>query len=1019
MTSDLPEKWPRTLSEAQKVVDAIRFRLQSENQTDSPESKELAKLYAILCRRCNDRLREAESLIKQGNLAQALQTCEIEPRLLDLVSLVELPERPDWMQLVVLYDWDEPEPVLMDIGEKLNEAYTQGASIDTLLTRHRLLALARAPLLERARVLRALKNHDSASPHWVEDLRELESAWLREAERDIQEAFTRRDAGSLQEIAGHLKSGELLEEPPERLVKLAGSRLESLVRANARKILETVAVRLDEAFAAMDRSRALTLRSQWMQQSIAAKLPQDDPLLRTVSPALNWLSDGDSVAAADEEFSKAVRRLQDAIASPATSMEDLVRTGERLSALGREIPRELRNAYQSRLAAGEARSLLRKRLIIGSVAGGLLVVCGLIAFTVSAYRNARAFEAILADVDGMLGKDDLAGAEVAMGRLAGYGSSPERKRIEARFAELQSAEKSRRARVEAGIAEARAPGLTAEKALAVVKSVAALARPGMEKDEVAALEKEFQGKVEADRLAADTEVKSLCTRLDDQLKALGEPRPVEAELNRVRNALEETDADFTRLQTVSARASSGMKDLAATASSRRRSYTVKIEQTRKKLRYFAEMDTQSLIDPVKPGVNPKSMLTAWEEARKRYATEFPDDALSRNDGLSEEVQLWSAALEASRLIGVGQSWIPQERWAIDTRAKSLAERSAALDKVPEGAVVREYQQLLASALKQHLGSDGSQASGARAKLRQLLEAPLIRDTYLIVMANKGAKNSYYLSEDAARSALSTRDMQYIVGNGIANTKKKLILTNVVSDAELKTWKLTRSPQAAFAADHLPAFDDEANIDWLDATEAMAKALITHPRWEFAVGRPEKADKGNNPPISIDPMLRFLLLRSILQYAGEGHSLLRDELLTRVAVLDDPDLNLDALWMDPENTGGIAARSRAEARLNQAKPILEAWPGARRREEALKTSASRSLRSIGWISRGNAGTWEVRTLWKPEPGWVVEVMFPADSGSAKWIQIGPVGAGGELPALASRAESLLEGRMVFIRSKTKN
>lgn len=1010
--SELPEKWPRTLVEAQRVIDAIRFRLQSELQVDTPELRELARQFALLCRRCNDRLREAETILKQGNLAQVIQTCDVQPRLFDLVSIADIPERAEWMQLVLLYDLDEPEPILIEIGEQLNNAYSQGASLETLLSRHRLLALARAPLMERAKVLRALRAADPASFHWTDDLRELEAAWLRDLETEIQSAYARRDSGFLRETLSHLQSGELLEKPPERILKMAKARLDALAQANARKMLASIADKLDEAFNALDRGRAQPLRTQWMQHTVVAKLASDDPLVLRVSPVLAWLMDQDVQAAADADFERAIEAVRRTADSPTAAVDELNSAMSRLSGQGREIPADLATVFQTAVSKAYARQRLRRNAIVAAVAASLVVVGGAAYFTYSALQKARALTALVAQIQSLLDRDELTAAGDLMPGLLAYSASPERSQVEKRFAEMMSQEKSRLDKYETALREAGLPTMSPEQALETLQRAASIARAGPEKDRVAALDKGLREQLAADRLAADTEVRRLCESLEARLKAWGEPRPVAVELDRIRSELDAAEPEFSRLRTMSERASAELKNLAGATESRRKVLRNAIDKSTRRMTYLAEMDAQSLIDPAKAGVNPKSMLTAWFDAWKRYAAAFPDDPLSRTQGLDEEPALWAAALEASKLVDADEDWIPAEPRLIDLRVKALSDRLEAFKDIPEGEALREYHDLLESVHRQYLGPDGNQSSGAREKFRQLLADPLNRDTYVVVVD----RQSYYVpSREAIVGFLGSRKLTYLVGNNIAQTKNTVISKDDVSDADLRSWKPIRSPQAVFAAEFLPAFEAKNNREWLDLTESMAKALITQPRWDVAVGRTEAAS--DKTPIVMDPMQRFLLLRSILQFSGEGHAILRDELRSRLSVLDDPDLNLDALWMDPKNPGGAAARSRAESRLNQSRPILEAWPAARQRQTALQLMIRGKLRAVGWLHRGEGRDWALRSNWKPESGWILEVLLPStDTVASRWVAIGPVGAKGELPGLASHVESFREGRLVFARTR---
>src|SRR5689334_6187502 len=127
------------MDDLQRLIDEIRFRLQSQNCELTDDFRQLAADYAAACRDVNRRLRRCGEHLKQGLRAEAIHLAESEPRLLDLVATIDFPERGEWDEILGLYQVAKPEPILLDVAEQLNEAYSLQQPLEKLLERHRLL----------------------------------------------------------------------------------------------------------------------------------------------------------------------------------------------------------------------------------------------------------------------------------------------------------------------------------------------------------------------------------------------------------------------------------------------------------------------------------------------------------------------------------------------------------------------------------------------------------------------------------------------------------------------------------------------------------------------------------------------------------------------------------------------------------------------------------------------------------------------------------------------------------------
>ena len=97
------------------------------------------------------------TFLGQGLRSEAIHMADEQPNLMDLVAALDLPDPDAWAEFCQQSDLPVPPPLQMDRAAQLNEAYAQDQPMEHLLSRHRLLALSRAPIAQRLEVLRQMK----------------------------------------------------------------------------------------------------------------------------------------------------------------------------------------------------------------------------------------------------------------------------------------------------------------------------------------------------------------------------------------------------------------------------------------------------------------------------------------------------------------------------------------------------------------------------------------------------------------------------------------------------------------------------------------------------------------------------------------------------------------------------------------------------------------------------------------------------------------------------------------------
>ncbi len=131
------------MADYHQIVEQIRAFLQSSDQTRNERLEGLASAYAEHCADANQRLGRCQRLLQQGLRSEAIQLAESEPRLLDAIVALDFPERPQWDDLVGIYDLAAAPRIMVEAGVGLNDAYAQEQPLQELLRNHRRLATQR------------------------------------------------------------------------------------------------------------------------------------------------------------------------------------------------------------------------------------------------------------------------------------------------------------------------------------------------------------------------------------------------------------------------------------------------------------------------------------------------------------------------------------------------------------------------------------------------------------------------------------------------------------------------------------------------------------------------------------------------------------------------------------------------------------------------------------------------------------------------------------------------------------
>ena len=195
----------------QRIVDDVRSALFNNGQDGDDFLQGAAADYSLAIDEANERLRQCGAFLRKGLRSEAIQLCEVEPNLLDVVEILDFPERDTWNELLALHGLSPPAALMLDVAANLNEAYAVEQPLATLLQRHRLLAMSHGPIKLRVETLRSLADADPENAIWDQDVRTFEEERVKELQREVPQAIAGGDAAALNALAAELETFRLAD----------------------------------------------------------------------------------------------------------------------------------------------------------------------------------------------------------------------------------------------------------------------------------------------------------------------------------------------------------------------------------------------------------------------------------------------------------------------------------------------------------------------------------------------------------------------------------------------------------------------------------------------------------------------------------------------------------------------------------------------------------------------------------------------------------------------------------------
>jgi hypothetical protein len=953
----------------QRTIDNIRSILASAAPPSMENVWAVAVEYADACDAVNERLRGCGQLLRDGLRSEAIQRCEMEPNLLNLMATLDFPESYTWTALLQANGLAPPSPLLVDVASDLNEAYAQEEPLKAALRRHRLLALGRCPLRDRIATLRNLARLDVNNAVWQDDLRTYEKTRQQEIHRAIDLEYSQGNLFALRELEQDVQSGDWLDPLPAALVQKAHDAHARLLREHARSELERFEPQLNDAFSQFDVIRGRSLRERWNSSLSFAQLPSDDSLLDRVSPALEWLKQQDRESADEAGYKSALAQLEQALDNE-EDLGNLERLAHAVLRFERSIPDVLEKRLQGRMASLELAKSRRARLIIAALFAAVLLVGGVVGYgivnqqheeqvtshatTIQTFIDQRQFDDAKKHLDQLIASAPSVAADPRIQQLDVKLNAQIREEY-ARQAEFKSAIE---AAEQAGTEDPDRQSLEAAGRIAILDSEKARVL----KLQTLIAEVDLRRQKERD----DTFLERLRV-LTSRLNELDRNHPDEKLLALIRTSLAALRSDNSQISPPVFEPSSVLQ--------------TKIDAFYKTIERQQALEKALAVVHMHVG-NADKFRAALED----FTQQFPEAAEASDFKRTiSEAGLWKDVEDWNRFI---ERWQTGDvtRLAAGRVKELLAASSTLLQDHGSHPVAAELRKRIPhlEAILQRVDEGGTKL---HAPLNELFTDPLVARLWMVrIVDDKGNSARYYLIAPPPQplEGLTSIQLAYISDfSRNANTHKRVTLDSIKYSGQAP-----QSIVAKFAMDELAKLGDNS---WEQGFASIAKAII-----------------GND---QLDPILKVIFLQKVLDVACQGSHCLQSAFAHYREILGSSGIDPALPWMDVKSEDARRARELAEDLLHRLPPMPQVIQDTAMRLKELRSPLGPTYQWVGWLVRDKDG-WKGR-LQSGGPDSSKLFMAVPRIGEEAWVwtEVGRIQAG--KPELEpSKVLALVQGRPLF-------
>lgn len=368
------------ISEIHELLESVRVTLSSSM---NPDREELERLHGELdteIRNANKRLRECDALLAEGHRSEAIQLAEQEPNLLEVVSILDFPELPEWNDFVAELGLTVTPDLQIDIATDINGAYNEDEPLERLLRKFRVLSLARSPLRTRIDLLRQIAKRDPGTSYWKDDLRSYEEVRIRQIADEARSAVQARDFNGIRSISEELHKKPWYVKPDRRVIEKIDHAMVEIKKLDAVRQLQKITAQLKAAVDSEDPEAARELEEKW--HKLAGKCEQSNEMFQDTQDEakslFKWIRGEDSKDEEEAEHAAEVKRLSKVLRSESSTLDDIYRHYDAVAEFPQGIPDAIQERYEARIADIEKQQKMKKLAVGAGVGIGVLVILGIV-----------------------------------------------------------------------------------------------------------------------------------------------------------------------------------------------------------------------------------------------------------------------------------------------------------------------------------------------------------------------------------------------------------------------------------------------------------------------------------------------------------------------------------------------------------------------------------------------------------------------------------------------------------------
>ena len=880
------------------VVRAIREVVAEQGNVGHEYLVGLAERYSRACEELYKKVYRCQDLLGTGQKKVASRLAKAAPDLKEEFEALDFVEIGTWLELCENLALSVP-PFLdgAAISLLIDEMYNFDASatqVEGLLRRHRRMALGRAPIRERLRILREILKADTNVAAWKADVKAMEAAWTEELAQMAADADQRQDLDTLERILADLKSEGWLSAPSSKFI----AAIEWIVRPHRQRRVDErcreIAGQLRDAHGAMDEGRCRDLLDQWQQVCEETGCLPSSALAAEVQPVRSWLDDIDAENHVESTFQDACQALETAIDDLAdqASLEKLAAVILRFD---REMPALLAARFNSRMDEMTRTARRKFSLKLAGLIGVVLLVAGITVAAILWYNHRRAVGAWDTQVASLLSRGalDEAGSMLAKCErdAPSVYASADIQGLKSNLRQAIKTENERRSTFQALLDHVSKAGVEkpAKADLAKAESLAKTAdekRLAWEWKRKIQEYKDEQARLTQQRIAAKLQdIDKLYEELkaaaqDEQYSTMSEKASsIRVAVMTAMNVAGVTDSQRSHLEAV-------QKDVVE-------------RQKRRQKAIETIIATRAEVAAIEKKIDDPNGLA---KAMQDFAKDRPDHPYTADFLRASAMSpYWKSAADWFAVAGGWTQVVPLQdaklaRQRMDAINAFLKADPASI----HAAFAKEYRAYLAATEK----AWSTEGQSLHATVRRTMASPLLNELH-VLKAYPG--RNYYIKDMktfkvwSAALGKSTRKpigyvFNYIIDGALAEKQVYVKNESVVAMPKDK------APQAKYAAEARKMLGDAPGAGWETLYPRLAELTLK--------------DK------EMDPILRAILVKMFLNHATQTMPFPLEGVKLACNALDT---DLDLYWMDPRDSAANRRRPEIAAILSSIgsiKPTIE-------------------------------------------------------------------------------------------------